>query len=77
MLSDSEMPTAEDLTLEGTNGIDDTEPSIAFDEMADFFVSRMEDELNGQIWVLEDEAEALYGVSDLCEQVRFQTDLYK
>jgi hypothetical protein len=37
VLSDSEMPTAEDLTLEGTEGIDDAEPSIAFDEMADFF----------------------------------------
>jgi hypothetical protein len=76
VLSDSETPTAKDLTLEGTERID--KQSIAFDEMADFFVSRMEDELNGQIWVLEDEAEALYGVSDLANKSDFkQTDLYK
>ena len=63
-MSDPEIPLEElnGEINEEDGGIDAMDMSLFDDEMTTFFVERLEKELTGGFWVLEDEADALYGV---------------
>jgi hypothetical protein len=64
LLSESEI-LMEDLDVEGNENFDAIAQAAADDEQTNFYLEQLEKELTGTFWVLEEEADDLYGVSNI------------
>jgi len=62
LLSESEM---EDLDIEVDENFDPISQAAAADEMTRFYLEQLEKELAGNFWMLQDEADTLYGVGNI------------
>jgi hypothetical protein len=61
LLSESEM-LIEDLDIHGDKIFDANAQAAANDERTAFYLEQLEKELSGSFWVLDEEANELYGV---------------
>jgi hypothetical protein len=64
LLSESEI-FMEDLDVKGNDNFDAIAQAAADDEKTTFYLEQLEKELTGTFWVLEEEADDLYGVSNI------------
>lgn len=63
-LSESEMQV-EDLDIEVDKNFDSMTQAAIDDETTSFYFEQLEKELAGNFWVLQDEADTLYGVCNI------------
>ena len=64
LLSEPEM-SIEDLDIHGDENFDANAQAAFDDEQTTFYLEQLEKELSGSFWALEEEANELYGVSEM------------